>query len=360
MTCGVAQAQGTTPFRPAWWCRGAHVQTMWAGVLRRAPRVPVTRVRWELPDGDFLDVDELASDTAAPQVIVLHGLEGSSRSPQVQGLLDQARRRGWGGIAVNFRGCSGEPNRLQRSYHGGETGDLAWVVERVRAEHPDSPVLLVGFSLGGNVLLKYLGEQGEALPRQVRAAVAVSAPVDLALSAHALGRGFSRVYGHRLVDSLKRKTFQKLTRYPGLVDPKTLRAVRTLTEFDDLVTAPVHGFKDANEYWARSSSAQFLPRIRRPTLLINAKDDPFLPSIALPVQAVAGNAFLTGEFPASGGHLGFLEGRWPGAPVAWAEVRAAEFLAFVYDGPIFHQPVPVRKGEVVHRDGFWFCDLLPR
>ena len=260
-------------------------------------------------------------------MVVLHGLEGSSRSPQVLGILREARRRGWGGVAMNFRGCSGEPNRLGRSYHGGDTGDLAWVIARVRAEHPSSPIVCVGFSLGGNVLLKYLGERGEQLPEQVRAAAAVSAPVDLARSAHALEHGFSRVYGNRLVGSLKRKTLQKLARDPDLVDAKALRAVRTLAEFDDLVTGPVHGFKDAKDYWTQSSSAAFLPRIRRPTLLINAKDDPFLPAEALPVRAVSENPFLSAEFPASGGHLGFLEGRWPWAPTAWAEVRAAEFLA---------------------------------
>ena len=149
LACERGYAQVGTTFRPAWWCRGSHAQTIWAGALRRAPQVRVTRLRWELPDGDFLDVDELAADKAAPRIIVLHGLEGSSQSPQVRGMLEQARRRGWGGIAVNFRGCSGEPNRLRRSYHGGETGDLAWVVERLRAEHPESAIVLVGFSLGG-------------------------------------------------------------------------------------------------------------------------------------------------------------------------------------------------------------------
>jgi predicted alpha/beta-fold hydrolase len=234
-------------------------------------------------------------------------------------------------VAVNFRGCSGEPNRLRRSYHGGDTGDLAWVIAKVRAEHPASPVLCVGFSLGGNVLLKYLGEQGEALPEHVRAAAAISAPVDLALSAKALGQGFSRVYGRRLVESLKRKIIQKLERYPDLVDAKALQAVQTLGAFDDLVTGPLHGFKDANEYWAQSSSLAFLPRIRRPTVLINAQDDPFLPAEALPVRAVEENRFLTGVFPAAGGHLGFLEGRWPGLPSAWAESQAAGFLAQYVD-----------------------------
>ncbi len=331
LACGVAQAKEAASFRPAWWCPGAHLQTIWAGALRPAPLVPLVRERWELLDGDFLDMDELAADAGAPRVIVLHGLEGSSRSLQVLGLLREAHRRGWGGVAMNFRGCSGEPNRLRRSYHGGETGDLAWVISRVRAQHPSSPIICVGFSLGGNVLLKYLGEQGERLPEQVRAAVAVSAPFDLARSAHSLEHGFSRVYGDRLVESLKRKTIQKLVRYPDLVDANALRSVRTLAGFDDLVTAPVHGFRDAEDYWARSSSAAYLSRIRRPTLLINAQDDPFLPAEALPVRVASENAFLSAEFPASGGHLGFLEGYWPGVPTAWAEVRAAEFLARYVD-----------------------------
>ena len=317
----------TTPFRPAWWCPGAHLQTIWAGALRLSPRVPLIRSRWELPDGDFLDVDVLGATAAAPQLIVLHGLEGSSRSPQVLGILSKAHQHRWGAVAVNFRGCSGAPNRLGRSYHGGDTGDLSFVIARVRARQPSSPIVCVGFSLGGNVLLKYLGEQGEALPAPIRAAVAVSAPFDLARSAHALERGFSRVYGDRLVASLKRKTLRKLGRYPDLVNAKALRAVRTLAEFDDLVTAPVHGFRDAEDYWAKSSSAGYLSRIRRPTLLINARDDPFLPAEALPVRAVSENSFLSAEFLASGGHLGFLEGRWPGAPIAWAELRAVEFLA---------------------------------
>ncbi|PIQ83802.1 MAG: hydrolase [Candidatus Omnitrophica bacterium CG11_big_fil_rev_8_21_14_0_20_63_9] len=314
-------------FQPAWWCRNTHLQTIWGSVLRPTPQVLVSRARWELPDGDFLDVDELAAQADAPRLIILHGLESSSRAAGVLGLLSQARRRGWGGIGVNFRGCSGEPNRRQRSYHGGETSDLAWVIAQVQRQHPASRLACAGLSLGGNVLLKFLGEQGEGLPPSIRAAVAISTPFDLAASAKALERGFSRVYQDRLVANLKRKTFQKLAAHPHLVDPSALRGVRTLGEFDDLVTAPVHGFADAHAYWAASSSGPYLVRIRRPTLLINAEDDPFLPSAELPRQAVADNAFLTALFTPCGGHLGFLSGRWPASPVAWAEQRAVEFLA---------------------------------
>ncbi len=324
-------------FEPAWWCRNAHLQTIWGSTLRPAPSVRLARVRWELPDGDFLDIDELAAGASAPRLIVWHGLESSSRATAVLGLLHEARRRGWGGVAVNFRGCSGEPNRLRRSYHGGDTADLAWVIAHVQTCHPSNPLVCVGISLGGNVLLKYLGEQGEALPRQVQAAVAISTPFDLAASVQALGQGFSRVYQQRLVSSLKRKTFEKLARYPNLVDRRALRAVRTLAAFDDLVTAPVHGFADATVYWTACSSAPFLSRIRRPTLLINAEDDPFFPAAALPRAAVSENPFLTAAFTAAGGHIGFLAGRWPPAPIAWAELRAIAFLAEHLVGHLFVQ-----------------------
>jgi len=322
-----AVREEAAPFQPAWWCRNAHLQTVWARILRYPTRVPLERARWELPDGDFLDVDELTAAGPAPRLIILHGLESSSRAPVVLGFLSLAHRRGWGGVAVNFRGCSGAPNRLRRSYHGGDTADLGWIIDRVRTDHPESSILCVGMSLGGNVLLKYLGEQGESAPEQLRAAAAVSVPFDLAASARALERGFSRVYQDRLVALLKRKTFEKLTRHPDFVDRTALRAVRTLQAFDDLVTAPIHGFADAAAYWAASSSAQFLPGIRRPTLLINAEDDPFFPAQALPRQAVAENPFLTADFPAFGGHVGFLAGRRPWAPSAWAEERASSFLA---------------------------------
>ena len=313
-------------FRPAWWCRSLHMQTIWGSLLRPAPKVRLTRQRWETPDGDFLDLDWTDGTPGTPILLVLHGLEGSSRSKQVLGLLAAARQEGWRGVGMNFRSCSGEPNRLRRSYHGGETSDLTWVIQRITAESPNSPILCAGLSLGGNVLLKYLGEQGESLPSSVRAAVAVSAPFDLARSAHALEHGFSRFYMRRLVRSLKAKTRAKLQKYPDLVDRKKLAVARTLTQFDDAVTAPVHGFRDADDYWRQSSSAAFLPKIRRPTLLINARDDPFLPETALPREAVEKNRFLTAEFPLHGGHLGFIAGGPPGRPVCWAEEEAIRFL----------------------------------
>ena len=323
MASGCAAAHQS--FHPAWWYPGRHLQTI-GGALRRAPRVPLRRTRWELPDGDFLDIDELPAPPEAPLLILLHGLESSSRTAHSLGMLEQAREQSWGGLAINFRSCSGEPNRLPRSYHGGETSDLAWVIDQVTKRDPARSILLVGMSLGGNVLLKYLGEQGDRVPGQVKAAVAVSAPFDLAASARALEHGFNRVYMSRLVKSLKQKTLAKRRQFPELVDYEAVRKVKTLEEFDDLVTGPVHGFADAEAYWAASSSKQFLSRIRRPTLLINARNDPFFPAVNLPRSEQVDNPFLTMEFPAAGGHLGFLSGRWPWKPHAWAERRTAEFL----------------------------------
>ena len=319
------------PFRAAWWYPGPHAQTVWAAFLRPAPRMAARRERWDTPDGDFLDLDRLDGPPGSPLLLVLHGLEGSSRSKPVRGLLRGARRAGWRAAAMNFRSCGGEPNRLRRSYHGGETSDLAWVVDRLAREDAAAPILCAGFSLGGNVLLKYLGERGEAAALQLRAAAAISAPFDLAASARGLERGFSRLYRRQLVENLRRKTLTKLARFPDLVNREALRAARTLEQFDDAVTAPVHGFPDAEAYWAASSSLAYLPKIRRPTLLINAQDDPFYPGRLLPRKEVAANPHLRALFPARGGHMGFLSGAIPGLPSAWAEAQTLAFLDAALD-----------------------------
>lgn len=316
----------TTPFRPAWWCRGGHAQTLGALILRPTPHVPLQRERWDTPDGDFLDVDRVAGDPGVPCVVMFHGLESSSRAKQVLGFMAGVHRVGWEGLAVNFRTCSGELNRLPRAYHGGDTAELAWLLQRVIAEDPTRPVGCLGISLGGNVLVKYLGEQGAQLPTQIRAAVAISAPFDLAISVTYLERGMSRLYMWTLVRSLKQKMFAKLKQYPDVVDPSRLRAVRTLAQFDHLVTGPLHGFSDGHAYWRAASSAPFIPGIQRPTLLINSSDDPFFPADALPTHAVAQNASVSAEFVPSGGHMGFLEGGWPGRPILWAERRTMAFF----------------------------------
>ena len=327
--CGVTRAplgSSPGPFRPGWWCRGPHAQTIWGAFFRSVRSVPLTRERWETPDGDFLDVDLLSAPAGAPILVLLHGLEGSSRYKPIRSLLHLASLKGWGAVAMNFRSCSGEPNRLPRSYHGGETSDLTWLLERVMERNPESPILCAGISLGGNVLLKYLGEQGESLSSRIRGAATISAPFDLKASAHQLEKGSSRFYMGQLVRKLRAKALVKLKQYPDLFDRQALLNVRTMEEFDDVVTAPVHGFPDAEAYWAASSSKTFLAKIRRPTLLLNAQDDPFLPSSALPERAVSENQYLSAEFPAAGGHVGFVTGSWPGSPVPWAELRAVQFL----------------------------------
>lgn len=316
----------TAPFQPAWWCRGANQQTLLGALFRPVSPLQLQRKRWETPDGDFVDVDLLSGAPGTPILIVLHGLEGSSRSRYVLSLLAAAEREGWRGIGVNFRSCSGEPNRLIRSYHGGETSDLTWIVQKVISENPGSPIFLAGASLGANVVLKYLGEQGEGLPSSVRAAAAISTPFDLALSARALEQGFGRIYMRGLVRGLKAKAKAKLLLFPGFVDERKLNAAKTLAQFDDLVTAPVHGFKDADDYWSHSSSIRFLPGIRRPALLISSKDDPFFPGKFLPVAEAAANPFLTAEFTERGGHVGFLTGSWPGRAQSWTEERTIQFL----------------------------------
>ncbi len=313
-------------FKPAWWCRTAHAQTIWASTLRIVPKVPFQRQRWETPDGDFLDVDHVPAVSAAPVVLVLHGLESSSQSKQVQGLLQCAHREGWRGLGINFRSCSGSPNRLRRSYHGGDTADLNWIIEQTVARHQAS-VCCVGLSLGANVLLKYLGEAGDQAPAQFKAAVALSAPFDLAASAGTFEQGFfNRLYMRRLIRSLKRKMLMKLKQYPDLIIRKQLEAVQTIREFDEWVTAPMHGFANAEEYWQASSCRRFLALIRRPTLLISAMDDPLIPFDPSLQQEVERNRCLTALFSSAGGHTGFVSSGRLGRPVYWAEQQAVAFF----------------------------------
>jgi predicted alpha/beta-fold hydrolase len=314
-----------TRFSPAWWLPGPHAQTLGARLLRsRATGPALRRERVELPDGDFLDLDATDGGPDRPLVVVLHGLEGSARSGYARQVYRALLARRVASVGLNFRSCGGALNRTPRLYHSGETGDLRFVLERLRRRFPGRPLGAVGFSLGGNILLKYLGEEGAAAP--LVASAAVSVPFDLAAGARRLERGFSRAYRRYLVGKLKRKTLAKAALLDRRVDLERVRRGRTFVEFDDAATAPLHGFVDARDYYARSSSNQYLGRIRVPTLLIHSQDDPFLPTGAIPREAVAGNAFLTAEFPQHGGHVGFVSGRL-GAPVFWAEERAAEFLA---------------------------------
>jgi predicted alpha/beta-fold hydrolase len=316
-------------FRPAWWIRGGHAQTLWGKFFRRHPPTPIRRERWDTPDGDFVDVHRLDAANSAPRLVFFHGLEGTIRSHYVFGFFNEARRRGWGADLLIFRGCGDEPNHTRRFYHSGETTDPVFVIDRVRAEHPSSPIVLAGVSLGGNVLLKYLGEQGTALTPQIRAAAAVSVPFDLERSCRHISHGFSKVYDRHFLRTLRKKAMLKLGSHPGLFDPAALDRATAIYDFDDVVTAPVHGFASAHDYYSRSSALGFLSAVRRPTLLLNAIDDPFLPAAILDdVRAVAErNPLLTLEFTEHGGHVGFVGGIWPWRPDYYAERRVCEFLA---------------------------------
>jgi predicted alpha/beta-fold hydrolase len=271
---------------------------------------------------DFLDGPE-----SSPQLLVIHGLEGSSDRQYVRGLLSHAAERGWRGVALNFRSCSGTLNRAPRLYHSGDSGELDWVIAELAKRDPGAPILPVGMSLGGNVLLKWLGESGSMAPDEVRAAVAISTPFDLGGSADEMSRGLGRLYSRFFLKSLKAKARVKAREFPDLIDAETVRRARNWREYDNAVTAPLHGFRDAEDYWARSSSIHFLEQIRRPVLLIGAEDDPFLPSASLPHEPVERSAWLHAAFSKKGGHAGFVAGSFPWRPVYWAERKAVEFLA---------------------------------
>ena len=314
------------PFRPAWWLPGAHAQTIAGRLLRKPPLLPLRRERIETPDGDFLDLDFTPSvRKGGPIVVLLHGLEGSSRRGYAINTYRALEASGIGTAGVNFRACSGEPNRLARSYHSGDTDDLRFVLAGLAKQFPGSPLAAVGFSLGGNVLLKYLGEEGEAAALQ--AGVAISVPYDLSGCADALASSaVGRFYARHFVRGLVAKAEAKLHLIGDRIDLARVRAAQTFREFDDAATAPLHGFRDADDYYRRSSSAPFLARIRVPTLLVHSEDDPFLPGEWVPREAIDGNPWLEALITQKGGHVGFVEGP-PHAPRFWVERQAARFLA---------------------------------
>jgi hypothetical protein len=311
---------------------GAHLQTLWGKLVRRPPVVPTRAERWTTPDDDEIEIRRLDAardaDERTPRLLVLHGLEGTIRSHYLRGILDQARLRGWAADVLIFRGCNGEVNRAPRLYHSGETTDFDFVIRRLVAEHPGQPLVAAGFSLGGNVLLKWLGEQGDSVPEQLRAAAAVSVPYDLERGSRHIERGFSRLYTRHFLRTLRGKALAKLARHPGLFDAELLRQASTLFEFDDVVTAPVHGFEGASDYYSRSSSRHFLGGIKRPVLMLSALDDPFLPrEVANDVAMLANsNEHLSVEFHERGGHVGFVSGHLPWRPHYYAEERAMQFL----------------------------------
>ena len=318
-------------FRPAWWLPGPHLPTLYGRLARRLPPAPTRAERWPTPDGDAVTVHRLAGRPGQPRVLLLHGLESGIHAPYVQGLLHEALRRGWAADLLVWRTCDPEHavNAVRRAYHSGETTDTAMVVQRLVAEAPGMPLGIVGVSLGGNVLLKWLGTHPEAIPSEVVAAVAVSVPYDLGRASRYLERGVNTIYTRYFLRSLVAKTQRKLVRFPDLVDAEALAALRTLWEFDDLVTGPLHGFSGADDYYTRCSSLPVLARVDRATLLLNAVDDPFMPSTVLDDvrDAVASHPTVSIEFPRRGGHVGFVSGAVPAKAHYWMESRVFDWLA---------------------------------
>jgi predicted alpha/beta-fold hydrolase len=307
-------------FHPPWYLRNGHAQTILPVLLPRQVLLSFERERLELGDGDFLDLDW--SRSGRKRVAILsHGLEGSSRNGCIRGMAAALIAAGWDVLAWNFRGCGGEANRLLRFYHSGDTGDLAAVIEHAAGAYEQ--IALIGFSLGGNVTLKYLGE-GRTHPAVV-AGVGISVPVDLAASCESLDhRWENRIYLRRLLKLLIARVQAKARQFPEL-DTAGAQAIRTFAEFDGRYTAPLHGFLDAGDYWARSSARQFLPRIILPTLLLNARNDPFLAPQCFPWEEAETNPALFLEAPESGGHVGFMDNLTHGLQ-PWSELRAVEFL----------------------------------
>lgn len=308
-------------FQAAPWLPGPHLQTIWP-TLVRPRRAPVQMQRLELPDGDFLDL-AWNSVEHGPLVLIIHGLEGSVESHYVPGLLTRCTEQGWRAALVHLRGCSGEHNRLARRYHAGETGDIRFVVERLRSENPGVPIAAVGFSLGGNMLLKWLGESGAANP--LTAAVAVSVPFELEASVRALERGLGRLYQWYLLRALKRSTLDKFARRSSPIDLERVKRTRTIYAFDDLVTAPLHGFPSAHAYYQGMSCRQYLAGITVPTLILHAADDPLVPAITIPQPGELSAATVL-EVSPRGGHVGFVAGRFPGQAEYFLEQRIPAYL----------------------------------
>ena len=312
-------AAAVSTYRGPWWLPGGHLQTIWPSLFSRATvgaEPAYRRERWTTPDDDFIDVDFLAdppevqAESTRPLLVLFHGLEGSSRSGYAKAFACLARSHGWSYAVPHFRGCSGELNLAPRAYHSGDYEEVEWILQRM-ADRRGGPVLAVGISLGGNMLLRWAEESGASAAAKALAVAAVCSPVDLAAGGHAIGRGFGRhTYTPMFLRTMKPKALAKLRQHPGLFDERRLRAARTLYEFDNVFTAPLHGFRDTDDYWTRASAKPGLSDIRIPALVLNALNDPFVPRKSLPSQSQVG-ANVTLWQPRHGGHVGFADGRLP-------------------------------------------------
>lgn len=316
-------------FKPAWWLRGPHLQTIWPTFMRLPVKLAIRRERVDLPDGDFLDVDWVDFDKNAPIVIVLHGLEGSINSPYSKGILKALKKSGICSAFMHFRGCSEDINRFDRSYHSGKTEDLAYLVSVIESRFPKRKIGALGYSLGGNVLLKWLGETGDKNP--LKCAAAVSVPYLLNCAVDRLNKGISKIYQRHLISSQKRKFYARAKKYNSSVDLAMMKKLNTFREFDDKITAPLNDFADAQDYYYKSSSRQYLNKIQIPTLLIHAKNDPFMKPDVIPEEDEL-SEYVNLELSQHGGHVGFISGRIPGYSEYWLERRIPKhFLKLCQD-----------------------------
>ncbi|NIE87630.1 MULTISPECIES: alpha/beta fold hydrolase [unclassified Burkholderia] len=319
------------------WLPSNHAQTIFPALFGRRPEVSYRRERWDTPDGDFIDLDWVTHPPGglaggepspeAPLVVMFHGLEGNSDSRYARLLMAAARDLGWHGVVPHFRSCSGELNRLPRFYHLADADEVDWILRRLAARHR-GPLFAVGVSLGGNVLLHWLGER-RGNRSLVAAAAAVSTPLDVHAGGRAISQGFSMVYTRSFLKTLKLKGLAKLAQHPGIFDRRAMLAARTMHEFDDIVTAPLHGFAGADDYWTRATVRAKLPGIEIPTLILNARNDPFLPATALPGPADVSRAVELDQ-PEHGGHVGFMTGPFPGQ-ADWLPLRVFGFVSRFLD-----------------------------
>ena len=300
------------------WLPGGNLQTIWPALYSRrvfGPHPQYRRERWATPDGDFIDVDFGAWADAGPLLVLFHGLEGSSRSHYAEAFADFAQERGFGFAVPHFRGCSGEINLGPRAYHSGDFEEIGWILQRLRAQQDaqgGGPIMVVGVSLGGNALMRWAEEMGTQAGQVAAAVASVSAPVDLTAGGRAIGRGFNRlVYTRMFLNTMRPKALQTLVQHPGLFNRESLLAARDLYEFDNVFTAPLHGYRNTDDYWARASAKPHLHQIRIPALLVNALNDPFVPAWCLPQAHEVGDSVTLWQ-PAQGGHVGFAQGRLPG------------------------------------------------
>jgi uncharacterized protein len=314
------------------WLPGGNAQTIWPALYSRTSSrdisIAYTRERWTSPDQDFIDVDFLnksVADNARPFYVMFHGLEGSSQSHYARAFAQWCAAKQFGYAVPHFRGCSGELNLAPRAYHSGDFAEIGWILQRFRSSMPLRTIYAVGVSLGGNALLRWAEEAGELASRTVSGVCAISSPIDLTASGIAISRGFNRyTYTRMFLRSMKPRALKKLAQHPGLFDKAKLMAARDLYAFDNVFTAPLHGFKNTDDYWARASAKPLLHRIRIPALVINAHNDPFMPASALPAQQEVGE-YVTLDQPAHGGHVGFAQGAFP-AVVDWLPARVTQFF----------------------------------